>query len=102
NLVNSLAAGRDLAITTAGAIETGALAAARDVTMDAGTTIQTLQAVSGAGGTLSLSGNDGVTGERVVGGGATDLASTGGAINIASLESAGPVTASADSIRISA
>ncbi len=102
NLVNSLAAGRDLAIVAAGAIDTGAVAAGRDLAMIAGTTIDTRQAVSGAGGTISLNGNDGVTGERVVGGGATDLASAEGAINVADLESAGPVTASADSIQIAA
>ncbi|WP_260582381.1 beta strand repeat-containing protein [Sphingopyxis sp. PET50] len=99
-LVDSIAAGRDIDIAAGDAIDAGALRAGRDLSLTAGTTVNVLQAVSGAGGTLSLSGALGVTGDSVISGGATNLTSDAGLIQIANLSSAGPVAASADAIQI--
>ncbi len=99
-LIDTIVAGRDLDITAAGAVDTGALRAGRDLAITGGTTVNVLQAVNGAGGTLALDGADGVTGDRIASGGATSLISSDGAIEIATLSSAGPVAASGDSIRV--
>ena len=100
-LLDTIAAGRTLAITTSGAIDAGALRAGGDMTLVAGGTIDVVQAITGAGGALTVNGADGVTGDRVISGGTAELSSGGGAIAIANLDAAGPVAANADSIQIS-
>lgn len=98
--IDTLAAGRDLSITTAGAIAGGALRAGRDMTLSAGSTIDVTRAATGAGGALSLDAAAGITAAALSGGGATSLTSDNGAILVGNLASAGPVTAIGDSLTI--
>lgn len=98
--IDSLAAGRNLQVTTSGAISGGAVRAGGNLELAAGTTIAITRAVTGTGGSLALSGGEGVAAGTVASGGTTSLDSADGAIEIASLSSAGPVDASGNSIAI--
>ncbi|QNO28497.1 hypothetical protein EEB18_005980 [Sphingopyxis sp. OPL5] len=98
--IDSLSAGRNLQVTTSGAISGGAVRAGGNLELAAGTTIAITRAVTGAGGSLALSGGEGVAAGTVASGGTTLLDSADGAIEIASLSSAGPVDASGNSIAI--
>ncbi|NIJ35588.1 hypothetical protein FHR22_000237 [Sphingopyxis panaciterrae] len=97
--VDTLAAGRDLSIETAGAIAGGSIRAGRDLTLAAGSTIDIARGATGAGGSLSLDAAAGVT-AAALNGGAISLTSSDGAILVGNLASAGPVTATGDSITI--
>ncbi|WP_447764573.1 hypothetical protein [Sphingopyxis panaciterrae] len=98
--VDTLVAGRDLSIETAGSIAGGAMRAGRDLTLSAGSTIDIARAATGAGGSLSLDAAAGITVAALDGGGATSLTSGDGAILIGNLASAGPVSAIGDSVAI--
>lgn len=99
-VLDTINAGRNLTVVTSDAIDASVLRAGGDLSLTAGTTVDVQQAVSGAGGTLTLDGADGVIGGLIVSGGPTTLTSAGGNVEIGSFNSAGPVTASADSILI--
>ncbi|KQZ65400.1 hypothetical protein ASD67_03080 [Sphingopyxis sp. Root1497] len=98
--IDSLSAGRNLQVTTSGAISGGAVRAGGNLELAAGTTIAITRAVTGTGGSLALSGGEGVAAGTVASGGTTSLDSADGAIEIASLSSVGPVDASGNSIVI--
>ncbi|ALJ14645.1 hypothetical protein [Sphingopyxis macrogoltabida] len=98
--VDTLAAGRDLSIQTAGAIAGGSVSAGRDLTLSAGSTIDIARASTAAGGSLTLDAAAGITAASLGGGGATSLTSADGAIVVGNLASAGPVSAIGDSVAI--
>jgi hypothetical protein len=98
--VDTLGAGRDLSVATAGAIAGGSMRAGRDMTLSAGSTIDIVRAATGASGSLSLDAAAGITAASLAGGGATSLTSSDGAILVGNLASAGPVTAIGDSVTI--
>ncbi|WP_411339266.1 hypothetical protein V6U71_15345 [Sphingopyxis sp. J-6] len=98
--VNTLTAGRDLSIQTAGTIAGGTLRAGRDLTLSAGSTIDIARASTAAGGLLTLDAAAGIAAASLGSGGATRLSSADGAILVGNLASAGPVSAIGDSVAI--
>lgn len=99
-LIDTLDAGRNLQLTTSGAITGGAVRAGGNLALAAGTTIAISRAATGAGGSLALDGANGVTAGTVASGGTTSLNSANGAVSIDSLASTGAVNASGQSILI--
>lgn len=98
-LIDTLDAGRNLQVTTSGAITGGAVRAGGNLALAAGTTIAISRAATGPGGSLALDAANGVTAGTVASGGTTSLNSNG-AISVDSLASTGAVDASGQSILI--
>ncbi len=99
-VVDTLAAGSNLTVTSAGAITGGSVRAGSDLSLSAGEDIVIRRAVTGTGGALALDGNLGIVAETVISGGTTTLAADAGAVSLGSLASTGPIAITADSIQI--
>ena len=100
NPVDTLSAGRDLTLTTTGAITGGSVAAANDLSLSAGGAITIRRATTSSGGAMTLDGSAGVGAQTLVSGGATTILADAGAVSIGTLGSAGPIAVTADSIQI--
>lgn len=110
--INTIVAGRDLTITAGGAISGGtsggntiaggSMSAGHDLTLIAADGIGIRGAATGGNGTLTLTGDTGITAYELTSGGATNLDSANGAINVGPgfLVSAGPVSATGTSVTI--
>jgi hypothetical protein len=98
NAIDTLDAGRNLTIGTSGAITGGAIRAGGNLDLAAGAAIALDRAVTGAGGAMTLEGNDGVQVSALISGGTTSANSSAGDIRIGSLGSQGPITLVGDNI----
>ncbi|MCW0198942.1 hypothetical protein [Sphingopyxis sp.] len=97
-VLQTLTAGRDIAITSSAGIDGGSLTGQGNVTLTADGAI----AVTGVigGGDMNLSGATGVAADLVQSNGATTLSSSDGLINLGTLASGGNIDASGDSLFI--
>ena len=96
--IDTLDAGRNLTVTTGGAIAGGSIRAGNDLSLSAGGTIMVDRVTSGTGGTMTLSGTDGVQVSALISGGVTSVTSSDGDIGIGTLGSQGPITLVGDTI----
>ena len=99
-LVDTLAAGRNVAVTTSSAVDGGAIAAFGTIALSAGDSIDVGRVMTQGTGGIGLNGTNGVAVDTIVDQGTTILASANGAIVVGSLASAGSVEAIGDSIAI--
>lgn len=100
NVVDTLAAGRNLTVASAGAITGGSVRAGSDLSLSAGEDMVIRRAVTGTGGALALDGNLGVVAETLISGGTTTLAADAGAVSIGTLASTGPIAITADAVQV--
>ncbi|KTE72173.1 hypothetical protein ATE72_22330, partial [Sphingopyxis sp. HXXIV] len=98
--IDTLAAGRDLTVSTPGAITGGSVSAGRDLGLSAGEELTIRRATTGSGGAMAIDGRLGVQAQTLVSGGTTTIGADAGAIAIGTLASAGPIALVADSIQI--
>lgn len=99
-VVDTVAAGGNISITSANDITGGALTAGGSLTLTADGAIGITQAVSGEDAEMTLTGATGISANLLRSRGVTTLTSDGGAVQINSLSSRDPVTVSADSLNI--
>lgn len=99
-LINTVSAGGNVAISSATGITGGALSAGNNLTLTAGGAIDIVQGQTGDGGALTLSGVTGIDADQLISGGITTLTADNGAIRVGNLTSLDPVTASANSLDI--
>lgn len=98
--IDTLQAGRDLTITTGGAITGGSLSAGRDLTLAAGEDIVIRRATTGSGGAMTLDGATGVFVDTLNSAAATVVTAGTGDIRLGTLNSAGPISLVGDSIGV--
>ncbi|WP_422060422.1 hypothetical protein [Sphingopyxis sp.] len=99
-VVNTVAAGGSVTVTSAGDITGGALAAGGNLTLTADGAIDILQAISGEDAEMALTGTTGIKADMVRSRGPTTLTSDDGNIQINGLSSRDPVSVSANSVDI--
>lgn len=98
--IDTLAAGRDLTVSTPGAMTGGSVSAGRDLGLSAGEELTIRRATTDTGGSMAIDGRLGVQAETLISGGTTTIGADAGAIAIGTLASAGPIALSADSLQI--
>jgi hypothetical protein len=96
-IIDTVSAGNNLSITTSGDIIGGRVSAGGDLILT-GASIDIVRARTTGTGQLTLTGTNGVNATNVQAGGATLLDASNGAVTSDGLASAGPVTATGDSI----
>ncbi|MBU0864774.1 MAG: hypothetical protein KKA44_09170 [Alphaproteobacteria bacterium] len=96
-IIDTISAGNNLTITTSGDITGGRVSAGGDLVLT-GDSIDIVRAQTTGTGQLTLTGPSGVNAAEIQAGGATLLDASNGAVTSNGLSSAGPVTATGDSI----
>ena len=96
-IIDTVSAGNNLSITTSGDIIGGRVSAGGDLILT-GDSIDIVRAQTTGTGQMTLTGTNGVNATNIQAGGATLLDASNGAVTSDGLASAGPVTATGDSI----